>query len=241
MHFAKSKLIILAATIGIIVAIMSTTVASAKTICSHAVQGEILKKYNRLNGSNGFLGCPITDEKPTFDGIGRHNHFQHGSIFWHPDTGAYEVHGAIRERWKSLKWAKGSLGYPITDEMVTLDKLGRYNHFQYGSIYWYPQIGAYEVYDRNYYWTPWVSEENGGPSSTCSNWNDGAVGFECSGRFCDNVRLLCEAFPNKITLRSDRYDWTDFFSEEDSGFELLTGDPAWNRWFPWNGDNYEVC
>ena len=40
----------------------------------------------------------------------------------------------------------GFLGFPKTDEMVTPDRIGRYNHFTGGSIYWTPATGAHEVH-----------------------------------------------------------------------------------------------
>ena len=30
--------------------------------------------------------------------------------------GAQEVHGAIRDKWASLQWERGPLGYPMSDE-----------------------------------------------------------------------------------------------------------------------------
>ncbi|MCI5157221.1 MAG: hypothetical protein D3906_02080 [Candidatus Electrothrix sp. AUS1_2] len=110
------------------------------------VHGAIWSKYNALGKEKSFLGLPETDELTTPDTKGRYNHFQGGSIYWHPETGAHEVHGAIRERWEKLGWEKSVLGYPITDESTTPDKTGRYNHFQHGSIYWSPQTGAHEVH-----------------------------------------------------------------------------------------------
>src|SRR5207302_49498 len=80
------------------------------------------------------------------DGVGRYNHFQGGSIYWTPGTGAHEVHGAIKDKWASMGWERSFLGYPVTDETGTPDGVGRYNHFQGGSIYWTPSIGAYEVH-----------------------------------------------------------------------------------------------
>ena len=62
------------------------------------------------------LGYPTTDETVTPVGIGRYNHFQHGSIYWTPLTGSYEVHGLIRDRWAALGWERSALGYPISDE-----------------------------------------------------------------------------------------------------------------------------
>ena len=52
-----------------------------------------------LGWERSFLGYPLTDETATPDGVGRYNHFQGGSIYWTPATGAHEVHGAIRGQW----------------------------------------------------------------------------------------------------------------------------------------------
>ncbi len=114
-------------------------------ICSHVVQGEIRKKYEQFSGNNGFLGCPITDELPTPDGVGRYNHFKGGSIYWHPKTGAHEIHGDIRRKWADLGWEKSFLGYPTSDHSKTADQKGRFVHFQRGSIYWHPKTGAHVV------------------------------------------------------------------------------------------------
>jgi hypothetical protein len=104
------------------------------------------EKYLALGGGASFLGQPEIGERITPDGIGRFRHFQGGSIYWHPDTGAHEVHGAIRGKWTELGWEKGFLGYPVTDELTTPDGAGRFNHFQGGSIYWHPNTGAHEVH-----------------------------------------------------------------------------------------------
>ena len=48
------------------------------------------------NGLSDQLGYPTTNEQTTTDGIGRYNHFQKGSIYWSPTTGAHEVFGLIR-------------------------------------------------------------------------------------------------------------------------------------------------
>jgi hypothetical protein len=85
----------------------------------------------------------MTDELATPDGKGRFNHFQGGSIYWHPNTGAYEVHGLIREQWKSVGWEKSFLGYPISDELVDPNNPGgRYSNFQGGVICWNPSDGT---------------------------------------------------------------------------------------------------
>jgi thermolysin len=110
------------------------------------VYGAIRVKWDALGAEAGFLGMPTTDELSTACGGGRFNHFQGGSIYWTPATGAHEVHGAIRSKWASLGWECSFLGFPLTDETTTPDGIGRFNHFQGGSIYWTPATGAHEVH-----------------------------------------------------------------------------------------------
>lgn len=110
--------------------------------------GEIAAKYQALGGCASALGAPTTGELPCPDGIGRFNHFDRGSIYWTPSLGAHEVHGLIHDKWASLDWEKGSLGYPITDENAAPDGIGRYSVFERGSIYWTPATGAHEVHGR---------------------------------------------------------------------------------------------
>ncbi|MFY0523391.1 LGFP repeat-containing protein [Archangium gephyra] len=117
---------------------------------AHVVLGSIHDRWEALNWEKGVLGYPITDELTTPDGVGRYNHFERGSIYWTQATGAWEVHGLIREKWKALGWETSPLGYPITGEMKTPDGVGRYNHFRKGtiegSIYWTQVTGAWAVY-----------------------------------------------------------------------------------------------
>ena len=45
-------------------------------------------------GSN-FLGAPTSDIRMSTDGVGRYREFQDASVYWSPQTGAHEVHGAF--------------------------------------------------------------------------------------------------------------------------------------------------
>jgi len=121
-----------------------------------SVRGAIRQRWEALGWENGALGYPTTHETATPDGRGRFNHFLNtrtrvpGSIYWHPDTGAHGVGGAIRQKWQALGWETGPLGYPTTDELTTPDRKGRFNHFvkagNRGSIYWHPATGAQAVW-----------------------------------------------------------------------------------------------
>ena len=128
--------------------------------------GEIDKKYAELKGPNGFLGAPISNEMVCPDGIGRYRHYANGSIYCHPLTGAHEVHGLIREKWKKLGWEKSVLGYPKTDESDSPVKGGKYNLFQGGTILWVP--GSKEAF-----------EVHGAIRSKWGNlgWESGFLGF----------------------------------------------------------------
>lgn len=112
------------------------------------VHGAIRAKYAALGWERSFLGYPLTNETTTPDGFGRYNHFQGGSIYWSPGTGAWEVHGLIRQQWANMGWERSTLGYPISDELVVFGGAGRISHFQRGSIYWSPTAGARVLTER---------------------------------------------------------------------------------------------
>lgn len=109
------------------------------------VHGMIRARWLALGGEGSPFGYPISDETTAADGVGKFNHFEHASVYWHPATGAFEIHGLIRERWRTMGAELSRLGYPMTNESTTPDGVGRYNHFQNGSIYWTPATGAHEV------------------------------------------------------------------------------------------------
>ncbi|HEY1635857.1 MAG TPA: hypothetical protein VGF64_13930 [Acidimicrobiales bacterium] len=100
---------------------------------ANSIHGAILDKWGAMGWENSVLGFPATDERGTPDGVGRFNHFSlAGSIYWTPATAAHEVHGLIRDKWASLGWETGCLGYPISDELAVAG--GRVSNFQKGTI-----------------------------------------------------------------------------------------------------------
>ncbi len=105
------------------------------------VHGAILAKWASLGWEQSFLGFPLTDESTTPDGIGRYNHFEGGSIYWTAATGAWEIHGAIRDRYASLGWEQSFLGYPLSDEHDG-PNASRISDFERGQIAWSQATGA---------------------------------------------------------------------------------------------------
>lgn len=110
-----------------------------------AVSGENLKKYAQIGYEKSILGYPITNEVKIRD-EGTYQRFQKGNMYYTPRHGSKLVYGAIFEKWGETDYEKGPLGYPITDELVTTDEKGRYNEFEFGTVYWSAKTGAHEVY-----------------------------------------------------------------------------------------------
>jgi hypothetical protein len=108
---------------------------------AHEVHGAIRDKWASLGWELSFLGYPATDEAGTSDGRGRFNHFQNGSIYWSATSGAWEVHGAIRDQWATLGWERSFLGFPVCDEQVGPGTT-RVSRFERGEIAWSPARGA---------------------------------------------------------------------------------------------------
>jgi hypothetical protein len=179
----------------------------------YEVHGAVWERYQALGMHNSFLGVPTTDESPCPDGVGRFNHFQGGSIYWTPATLAHEVHGEIHDKWSSIGWERSFLGYPLTDESPCPDGLGRFNHFQGGSIYWTPNTHAHEVHGSiNELWSS-------------MNWERSALGYPLTdemvcpdgrGRFNHFERGGIYSHPDTGTHEVHGSIWESW---EDSGFE----------------------
>lgn len=83
---------------------------------------------------SGWLGQRLhTGERPCADGVGRYADFEHGSIYWHPDTGSLPVPTLVYEVWANQKWEQGPLGYP-TRYHVVHEGQGDVQEFQGGTV-----------------------------------------------------------------------------------------------------------
>ncbi|MGW4715695.1 LGFP repeat-containing protein [Nocardia sp. NPDC004260] len=118
--------------------------AAARPIGPYDVGGAIEVEYDEAGGP-AFFGDPVTPEDSAARG-GRYQAFERGSsIYWHPDTGARQVGGAIRDKWGNLGYEGGALGYPVAREVATPSKPGSYSVFQNGSIYWSLGTAAHQI------------------------------------------------------------------------------------------------
>lgn len=99
-----------------------------------STQGFIRQKWAELGKETGFLGYPTTDERTCGDGEGKYQRFEGGWIYWHPSTGAHEVHGHIFDAWEKLGSETSFLGYPTTDELGPPGEWKQY--FKSGRLVW---------------------------------------------------------------------------------------------------------
>ncbi len=97
------------------------------------VHGGIRDAYGRTGWERGPLGYPTTNELPTPGVTGSFNHFQRGSIYWSPSTGAHPVSGAVRSLWASMGWEQSWLGFPAADPQT--DGAVTRAPFQQGTIW----------------------------------------------------------------------------------------------------------
>jgi hypothetical protein len=114
------------------------------------VHGAILNRYNALGGSSSFLGLPMSDEtdiKGVGGLAGKLSRFSGGTIYSSPSTGAFEVHGAIRELYEQRGGPAAEMGFPTTNETVISPQGVRYNGFQNGVIAWKGATGAIAICD----------------------------------------------------------------------------------------------
>lgn len=105
---------------------------------AYVMRGDILKRWRAI-GSEVTTGYPITDETSTPDTRGRYNHFANKwSIYWSPETGAWEVHGWFRDWYEKNRWEAGPAGYPTSGEYIKDG--GVMQNFQGGKLRLHPNV-----------------------------------------------------------------------------------------------------
>ncbi|MCP2318447.1 S-formylglutathione hydrolase FrmB [Nocardia amikacinitolerans] len=113
---------------------------------AHAVGGMIGGGYQAAHGPAGPLGLPTGGERALPDGRGRFQPFQHGSLYWTPQTGAQVVRGAILDEWGAQGFERGPAGYPIAPEIKTPNKDGAVQAFEGGPFYYSAKTGVHRVH-----------------------------------------------------------------------------------------------
>ncbi|MFI9405727.1 alpha/beta hydrolase-fold protein [Nocardia sp. NPDC052316] len=112
---------------------------------AHPVGGMIGGGYQATQGAAGPLGLPTGDERGLPDGKGRMQSFQHGALYWTPQTGAQAVRGAILDEWGKQGYEAGPAGYPIGPEVATPNRDGAVQSFENGPFYYSAKTGVRRV------------------------------------------------------------------------------------------------
>lgn len=200
------------------VSVLSAAPASADPSCPNndpkfgfCVGGKILEEFNETGGWPFFGNA--TNYEADAANYGRWQPFEkNSSIYWHANVSnghANQIGGLIRDKWGAMGWEGGSdLGYPVTRELGTPTKPGRYNHFEGGSIYWSQPTGAWPVWGAiRDQWANagWENSNFGFPSSDEYNCWDGINPdnknwiYGGKGQNFQNGRLFWNSAPNNFT------------------------------------------
>ncbi|MGV0625929.1 N-acetylmuramoyl-L-alanine amidase [Mycolicibacter minnesotensis] len=93
--------------------------------------GAIHTRWLELGGAEGMLGA-VTSPEAVGEGPTRYATFEHGAIYWSPETGAQPITGAIYQAWASLGYERGVLGLPTSAELPEPEWVGQ--NFQHGTL-----------------------------------------------------------------------------------------------------------
>ncbi len=93
--------------------------------------GAIYTRWQAMGGMNSWLGGPTSPESPG-DGAARYVRFEHGAVYWSPQTGANPVGGAIYDAWAALDYERGPLGLPTSGEVSEPEWIVQ--NFQHGTL-----------------------------------------------------------------------------------------------------------
>lgn len=158
--------------------------------------------------------------------------YEAADIYFSVATGAHEVHGDIGAKYNAFGAGNGILGLPTTDESGTPDQIGRFNHFQGGSIYWTINTGpmvvrgairdlwasqGWETNERFAYPVADHFTKNGNPPQFWGGFQNGAI-YSKNGIAAE--ALAAEIAPQELTkLVRKTFDQALKAADSDLGIE----------------------
>lgn len=93
--------------------------------------GAIFDRWAKMGGMVSPLGAPTTPEAAGA-GAARYVRFEHGAMYWSPESGAAPVTGAIYDAWGALGFERGALGLPTSGEIN--EPMWIKQNFQHGTL-----------------------------------------------------------------------------------------------------------
>lgn len=147
------------------------------------VSGEIAKKYNSSNVKEK-LGNPTAKQVRISSGYMQK--FQRGEIYYKKSRGATVLYKStsISSKYKKLGTAKGSLGFPVSDERKL--KKGAYQKFEKGNIYWSSKTGTHVVKKGTAISKKWAK----------SKYENGSLGYPASSELKKTKATSYQKFQN---------------------------------------------
>lgn len=102
------------------------------------IRGYIRDRWEALGWENSFLGYPTISEACGLTRGGCFNHFESGSIYYSPASGAWPLGGKIRDAWATDGWENSRFGYPTSGEQHPTGAPAnhRTQAFENGFMYW---------------------------------------------------------------------------------------------------------
>jgi uncharacterized protein with LGFP repeats len=91
----------------------------------------IFDRWSAMGGMASPLGAPTSPEA-SGAGASRYVRFEHGAMYWSPQSGAAPLTGAIYEAWGALGFERGALGLPTSGEID--EPLWIKQNFQHGTL-----------------------------------------------------------------------------------------------------------
>ncbi len=124
--------------------VMPTAAASPESDADDAITAA----WDAAGGENSDLGAKQGDVYAV--GAGFVQNFDHGKIFFTPQTGARSMYGAVLDKYESLGGPAGSdLGFPTIDEVPGLagpdSRVSTFSASDKPVIFWTPEHGAFVV------------------------------------------------------------------------------------------------
>ncbi|MCE5289422.1 MAG: trehalose corynomycolyl transferase [Nocardiaceae bacterium] len=138
MHGKRAK-----ALLSLAALLVGSSVACGSEKAECTTVGAIDARYVEIGGSAGPLG-ECTRAESDLDG-GRAQEFRNGSMYWTPQTGAWEVYGQIGDKYAEMGGPTSALRWPTSGELATPNNLARFNRFETGNIYSSP-AGTYAIH-----------------------------------------------------------------------------------------------
>ena len=96
------------------------------------VRNKIRDAWRVRAAEKGPLGYPTSNEICGLTGGGCFQRFTGGVVYWSPTTGAQPVTGLFYDKWASLKWETGPLGYPTSGVYAVTGGIAQ--RFQHGRL-----------------------------------------------------------------------------------------------------------